>query len=229
MMTQFLGGQILNPEQFHQSRMNLLRNAGITLFVDGGANSGEYAGHIRHSGYAGKIVSFEPLSFEFARLSGLASRDPGWECRHLALGEEDRIVHIHLAGNSYSSSLLPMLDRHLASAPDSRYTGIEAVNMKRLDNACSEFLSGNEKIYLKLDVQGYEMRVLSGAQEILRSTLAIEIELALVELYAGQTLCSEMMNYLHQHGFHLLSYEDNFVDPVTGEVLEINGIFVRYA
>jgi hypothetical protein len=71
------------------------------------------------------------------------------------------------------------------------------------------------------------MAVMKGACGILESTIAIEIELALVELYAGQMLFTEMIPYLYQLGFQLFCYENNFVDLGTGEVLEVNGIFLR--
>lgn len=222
-------GRFWDPESFHRARMETLSRLGITVFVDGGANTGEYASHIRHSGYAGKIVSFEPSSVEFARLYELAAHDPDWECHRLALGDEDRIAHFHLAANSESSSLLPMLDRHLASAPESAYHGVEIVNVRRLDSVCSEFASGAERVYLKLDLQGFEKAALAGASRLLESTAAIEIELALVRLYEGQAVAEEMIAELRRLGFVMLGYEHNFVDPVTGEVLEVNGIGVRDA
>lgn len=227
-MTQkFLDGLFLEPESFHLARLEILRNGQISVFLDCGANRGEFASHIRHSGYSGRMVSFEPASIEFANLSYLASHDPSWDCHQLALGDYDGVASFNLAGNSESSSLLPMLDRHLASAPESQYAGTETVYVSQLDTVCDEYLSGQENIYLKLDVQGNEMAALKGAGRILRSTLAIEIELALVQLYADQTLFSEMISYINQLGFRLYGYENNFVDPITGEVLEVNGIFLR--
>jgi hypothetical protein len=36
-----------------------------------------------------------------------------------------------------------------------------------------------------------------------------------------------MIRYLAQFGFRLHYYENNFADSVTGEILELNGIFLR--
>ncbi|WP_274649482.1 FkbM family methyltransferase [Paenibacillus humicola] len=227
MIHQTLDGYYCEPEQFHQFRMEILSSGGITAFLDCGANTGAFANYIRHSGYGGTMISFEPASAEFAQLSHLASRDPNWVCRQVALGAEEGVARFYLAGNSESSSLLPMLDRHLASAPESQYTGTEIVRVKRLDTVCAGLLPGEQSIYLKLDVQGNEMAVMRGARRILERTTAIEIELAFAQLYEGQMLYDEMIACLKQLGFTLFCYESNFTDPGTGEVLEVNGIFLR--
>ena len=61
---------------------------------------------------------------------------------------------------SVSSSVLPMLDAHLAAAPHSRYVGKEIVPLRRLDDLLESTVSGR-KIFLKLDVQGFEGYVLA--------------------------------------------------------------------
>ncbi|RCW50899.1 FkbM family methyltransferase [Paenibacillus prosopidis] len=219
--------RLMEPEVFHQTRMAILRNYGITVFIDGGANKGQFAQNIRLSGYNGRIISFEPASAEFVQLAQLAAPDPLWDCHKIALGAAEGYVNINLAGNSYSSSLLPMLDQHLISAPDSKYIGVETVRIGCLDNDCSELLPETDRVYLKLDLQGYEMEALKGANNILKMTSAIEMELALVPLYSGQTLFTEMINFLAQFGFQLHYCEINFTDSVTGKILELNGIFLQ--
>ena len=71
----------------------------IDVILDAGANSGQYATGLRHSEFAGRIVSFEPLSGPFARLAHNASADPLWDCRQYALGDDDTTISMNVAGN----------------------------------------------------------------------------------------------------------------------------------
>ena len=104
-------------------RARVLDEAEISLVLDVGANAGQYAQEIRASGYGGRILSFEPLPDAFAQLSRNLASDPLWEGRRLAAGETDGIATMNVAGNSWSSSLLPMLGQHREAAPQAGYVG----------------------------------------------------------------------------------------------------------
>jgi FkbM family methyltransferase len=209
------------------SRPQLIADKQIALVLDVGANTGQYATKLRQQGYRGRIVSFEPLSKEFAQLRQRASSDPHWDCKQVALGSTEGYTIINIAGNSYSSSLLPMLDRHVIGAPDSRYVGRETIAITRLDSLQPSLMQAHERVYLKLDVQGYELEVLKGAGRTLHQVDIIEMELSLVPLYQHQLLYPAMIDYVERLGFDLLYLEGDFADYTTGEVLQVNGIFVR--
>jgi FkbM family methyltransferase len=207
-------------------RQKIIQNNAINLVIDVGANEGYYVQQIRQSGYTEKIVSFEPLPDAFAKLALKAQEDKNWQCFNTALGEQEGTIEINIAGNSYSSSILPMLDRHIEAAPYSVYRETVSVEINTLDNIVHS-LTEHDSIYLKIDVQGYEMPVLKGAVEILPKVRVIEIELSLVPLYESQLLYRDMIDYLDAIGFSLVSLEPNFVDSKTGHVLQIDGIFER--
>jgi FkbM family methyltransferase len=208
-------------------RAKLIANERIDLVLDVGANVGGYAHELRLCGYAGKIVSFEPLSSAFARLEWLAAEDPTWSVTHLALGEHDGSAEINIAANSLSSSLLPMGRRHLDSAPESAYVGQEKVRSARLDSIWDEVVGGAERPWLKLDVQGYEMHVLRGAGERLDEVHAVQPELSLVPLYEGDTPWRYVVDWLGERGFCLAGVEPGFEAPDSGRMLQFDGIFIR--
>lgn len=107
-----------SPESgFEARRSALLRKAGVDLVIDVGANEGQYVRGLRDCGYAGPVVSVEPLGSAFAALSSASSRDPGWKVIRAAAGSSEARRELHIAGNSASSSLLPMLDRHVRAEP----------------------------------------------------------------------------------------------------------------
>lgn len=211
-----------------EARRNFwLEHHGVTLLLDVGANIGQYASLVRSRGYQGRIVSFEPLSIAFAELQKSAQADPAWQVLNVALGTVQTTAMLNVAGYSESSSILPMCDRHVAALPQSAYVRSEAVTVVPLDLLESQFVRANDVVWLKLDVQGYEMQVLEGAEHTLRAVRLIEMELSLVPLYEGQVLICESIERLHQLGFQLIAVEDAFLDEKNRHSLQINGIFER--
>lgn len=208
-------------------RLSLLNDRSIDVVLDVGANQGQYATELRRSGYRGRIVSFEPLASAYSELERRAAATPEWETHNYALGETAGTTSIHIAGNSWSSSLLPMEPRHVASAPESAYVAEEQVQVKTLDELAPEVVGPEERVWLKLDVQGYEIPVLQGAEETLDRVEVVETELSLVELYEGQALLVDAIAHLTERGFGAWFFEPVFRDPISGELLQMDGIFAR--
>ena len=107
-----------SPESSDDARMmRMLSYHNIDLVFDVGANIGQYAEYLRYLGYSGRIVSFEPLSSAYSRLITTAKKDSLWEVAPCAaLGSRDGEIKINVAGNSVSSSALPMFDSHLSDS-----------------------------------------------------------------------------------------------------------------
>jgi FkbM family methyltransferase len=206
----------------------LLKHCHIDLVLDVGANSGQYAAGLRAHGYAGRIVSFEPLAAAHARLTAAARGDPHWSIApRMALGDADGTVDLHVAANSFSSSILDMLPAHERAAPGSGYVASETVPLKRLDDMADGFLAGARRVLLKIDTQGYEDRVLAGAAVLLGKLTAIQTELSLVPLYAGQPLFDDMRQKIEALGFELFAVFSGYVHEQTGQTLQLDGFFLR--
>jgi FkbM family methyltransferase len=208
-------------------RERLLRSRKITLLLDVGANTGEFAASVRASGYAGRIVSFEPLSEPHVRLLERSSADPRWDVRKLALGDTDGSAEINVAGNIASSSLLPMGSRHLQSAPESAYVARERIEAARLDTVWDDLASQGDRVWLKLDVQGYELHALRGVEAVLDRIEVVQAEMGFQHLYEGDATWHELIDWLEARGFRLAGLEPGFEDASSGELLQADGIFVR--
>jgi FkbM family methyltransferase len=208
------------------ARERLLADGGIELVIDVGAHAGEYGRALRASGYRGEIFSFEPIRGLFERLLAAAAGDPAWECRNLGVGSRAETATINVSGNDgFSSSLLPMSPAHERAVRESRYAGTETIELVSLDEALAERGLGEAPTYLKVDAQGYEHEVLAGAVATLRRCRAVELELSLTRLYDGQLLIGEMIELMGGHGFRPTHLEPEFVDPRSGELLQVNGLF----
>jgi FkbM family methyltransferase len=201
----------------------------VDVVLDVGANSGQYATGLRQAGFAGHIISFEPLSSPFSRLTRSSSPDPHWECRQCALGDFDGTVTVNVAGNAgASSSILPMLRSHENVFPQANYVGTEEAAIRRLDSLKDEVLQQNETVFLKIDVQGFEKQVIAGGQStIIDRCAGMEIELSFVALYEGGMLIQEALELVDSMGFALAGLAPGFVDVRNGRVLQADGIFFR--
>jgi len=208
-------------------RARLLKDYRIDLVLDVGANTGQYARQLRELGYKGRIVSFEPLSSAVAELRRAAAYDANWQVRNHACGAENGKREIRVAANSQSSSFLPMKAEHLDAFPDSCYIGTEVVEIKRLDTIFEEVAGPGAKIWLKLDVQGFEAAVVEGSSGCLERIRAIQAEVSLQAMYEGETTLIDFLPLMAQKGFLLVGLETYLSDPSTSHLLQVECIFRR--
>lgn len=208
------------------ARAAILASEGLDLVIDVGAHAGEYGTALRADGYRGPILSFEPVGSQFARLSAAAAGDDAWECRNRAAGSRAETATINVSGNDgFSSSLLAMNEAHERAVGDSRYERSETIEVVGLDEELAGFDRSRRHAYLKVDTQGFEHEVIRGAAGMLAGCRAVELELSLTPLYEGQLLVGEMIGLMREHGFRPTHLEPEFVDPASGELLQLNGLF----
>ncbi|MGE3915861.1 MAG: FkbM family methyltransferase [Hyphomicrobiaceae bacterium] len=208
-------------------RAHWIAALGIDLVVDVGANDGRFVRWMRDKGYAGRIVSFEPQASAFAECRRACAGDSRWRGFQMALGERPGAMEIQVAGNSLSSSLLPMLQSHVEALPESAVVTTERVEVARLDATLAPMLDGASRLYAKIDTQGFELPVLRGATAVLGRIALLELELSLVPLYAGQELMPEVVAEVARLGFTPIWIEQGFSDPRAVRMLQVDGIFVR--
>ena len=208
--------------------MKIFSAHGINLVFDVGANAGHFGRYLRDAGYRDRIVSFEPLSTAWNELLNASRKDPLWEVAPRgAIGSNEGELEIHVARNSVSSSILAMHAAHTDAAPASGYVGKERVPCRRLDSLASEYLHSDSVTLLKIDTQGYEDRVLNGADGIMDRIVGTQLELSLVPLYEGQRMCDELTERMKRLGFELWAMSPVLVDPQSGRLLQIDATFFR--
>lgn len=208
---------------FDERRLRLLKSAEVQLVVDVGANIGQYATHLRRTGYTGRILSVEPIPAAHAELRRAAARDGAWDTLQVAVGGTSGTAKLHLSENSVSSSLLPMTERHERAYPESRYRGSVTVRVTTLADILGCRPEG--PCFLKLDVQGHEMHVLKDAGDVLSSVAAVEVELSLSTLYEGQAPAHAILGFLQESGLTLIDLEPVCWDKTSGDLLQVNALF----
>lgn len=200
----------------------------IDVIFDIGANTGQFARMLFKLGYAGRIVSFEPLTEAYNKLIADSKKYKGWEvAERCAIGEEDGEIEMHISENSISSSALNILDEHVSAAPGSKYIGIEKAKIYKLDTVGKIYAGNSKNILLKIDTQGFEEKILNGADKFLGEVKGLLVETSLVKLYEGQALFREIYDSITARGFDVCGIQPAFVNKETGRVLQVDALFFR--
>jgi hypothetical protein len=101
------------------------------------------------------------------------------------------------------------------------------VDLRTLDSVSKQLVTDSERIFLKLDVQGFESKVLQGAEQFLGRVSGMQLELSLVPLYDGECLFHPMLHCLEERGYDLWSMVPGLVDPSTGRLLQMDAVLFR--
>tara|TARA_Y100000294_G_scaffold175983_1_gene197293 strand:+ start:31 stop:735 length:705 start_codon:yes stop_codon:yes gene_type:complete len=195
--------------------INLLEKHNIDTIIDCGANNGLYGKNLRELGFEGRIISFEPIKSLYLELEKNAKYDDLWSVNNYGLGDYDGTAKINISQNMSSSSLLNIIPSHVNSEPKSKIIKTEEVIIKKLSTVFDKFNLNQKLIYLKLDVQGYEDKVLDGAEDVIKIIKGIQIEMSLIPLYYKSILLPEMINRLNNYEFKLMGILPVFWDQKT--------------
>jgi len=218
-----LSSKILKQDTY---RVSLLEQLGIDLVADIGANIGQYSIELIKSGFKNKIISFEPLGDIYDKLVQNSSRYPQWTVYdRCAVGNETGEIEINVSQNYESSSIYNVLDKSIKAEPSTKFVKKETVKIVRLADVL-KYPTGT-KVHLKIDVQGYEEQVLSGAEAIFDSVSSIEIEISMLPLYEGALTPQVLLTKLTEYGYSPAFYTSVFDDGKTGGVLQLNGFFIK--
>jgi len=230
-MANQLGIEITRYNSISSARARLARfleSHKVTLVFDVGANVGQFGRELRTLGYRGRIVSFEPVSAAYERLSKAASRDPNWiVAPRTAIGSEEGVISINVSENSVFSSVLPGAKLLTRMDSMSAVAREEQVPLATLDSLAPVYMNRGDISFLKIDVQGFEYEVLHGAESILSGLCGVQLEASLVPLYQGEKPFRFMLDFMECKGFELHSLASVFADDATGREIQLDAIFVR--
>ncbi len=208
--------------------VTVLERFQIACVLDVGANAGQYGSLLRSWGYRGRIVSFEPLSGPHAHLEQRAAGDPDWRVApRMALGERDGEATIAVSAESDMSSILPQTELLRRVSPSSKVIGRETVPIRRLDAVAADYLEPADRVFLKLDTQGYEAQILAGARQLLARLSGVQLEMSLVRCYEGERDFRELIDDLALAGFSPYLFFPGYFEPKLARQLQIDGVFMR--
>ncbi len=218
----------LSAVRLHQTyeadRGATMRRRNVDLVIDVGANVGQYASRLRREGYAGEILSIEPLPGAFKSLEQTMGGDRHWSGINAAAGPKAERATFNISADSVCSSLLKPTSTLLHAIPSARVVETVQVDVVRLDDLS---LPPHKNLMLKLDVQGFEKEALSGAYGILQAVDVLELELGVKPGYESGYTLDRALPELTALGFAMTSIGRGVSDPETGELVDIDVLVER--
>ena len=207
----------LLPERLHLRRF--FQHFGVDCVFDVGANAGQYALELRHGvGFAGPIVSYEPIPELAAGLREMAKRDPQWHIEALALDREAGPATFHvMAADVFSSLNGPAEDQPAIFEGMNEVT--RQIEVMRSTLAI-ELPRWREKLqfrrpFLKVRTQGSDLAVVEGAGESIAGFVGLQSELPIRRIYTGASSFEEMMAAYGARGFELSAFTQQLANTAS--------------
>jgi FkbM family methyltransferase len=169
-----------------------LRNAGFQpeLIFDVGAYQGDFAKMVLRNWPASTVACFEVQQDPLRRLR--KASDQGIQVFECLLGAEPNdSVRLHL-GETASSILTEI------ASPQSKFANFP---MRSIDDVVKTDLDGRAPELLKLDVQGYELEVLKGAEANLSRIQVVLAEVNLLDIHKGVPLLHKLVGWFAERNW----------------------------
>lgn len=203
--------------------LELLANRPPAVIYDIGANAGTWTCLAKSIYPAARVIGIEPLKQHHRAFLECSSKWEGevqlFDC---ALGPRSGRAMMQVMNFSDASSILKPTatgEREFSISA----TGQTEVKMCRLDDLISDHKLPAPDL-LKLDVQGYELEVMRGAEGALQRAKAIICEVSFESFYAGQALAVEVFAFLHERGFRIHSLGVN--TPLGQRLVQTDVLFL---
>ena len=144
-----------------------------------------------------------------------------------AVADRDGEIEMNIFDDSpYISSAL-RLD---TSTPDLAVLGKRGARMVRRPARMLDTILSQTDIrsidLMKIDVQGFEDRVIAGANHALARTACIFVEVSFRPLYCQSSIFGQIYAMLNNRGFMLCALEPGFATR-AGELLQADALFVK--
>lgn len=194
--------------------------------IDIGANNGEFLAFLASFFKAEKALAFEPLAAARAEIEGRGIA--GLTIFPHALSDTTGTTTFDVNAYGPASSMLPVSEISASKFPQtSRIVEKVRVPVARLDDLVDpDTLPGS--VFVKMDVQGVEDKVIAGGQKCLSKAEAILIEMSYRAMYDGQALFEEVHAPLAALGFRLAGVK-NQLSAENGEPLFGHFLYRRSA
>jgi len=199
-----------------------LRDKGLrpASILDVGAAKGYWAQRAGAVFPDASLYMIDPLLESEASLRWLCEREPRYHYFLTALGREPATLRINVSRDLDGSSLLD-------------FPGQDQANQRQVpvDSVDRLVAAGRLPVpeLVKLDVQGFELEVMEGAQSLLGRTAAFIVEVSFFEFMPNCPLADQVIAYFTQRGYRLFDVAGLLRRPFQNDLGQMDFVFVSQA
>ena len=179
------------------------------IVADVGANTGKWTRALLTTAPKACVYAFEPSSAAFSRLRDNLEKESRVHLFNVAVGSQAGTDT--LWADSPGSGLASLSRRRLDHF-DIDFNHSESVQVLTLDSWCSKIQVLPSLI--KIDVEGHEMEVLRGAEEVLKSSSVVQFEFGGCNI-DSRTYFQDFYYFFQDFGFRLFRLSARGLIPVT--------------
>lgn len=180
---------------------------------DVGAAGGNWAKLVHPIWPQARIIGFEPNQHEMDNLAKTKAAIPQFEYHRCFLGRT--AGEVEYAEHDRQTSLLESSGGKRAKA-----------EVKVLDELIASGAVPPPD-FIKLDVQGYELEVLSGATEAMRHARALLLEVSLVPFHKGLPTIDVVLDFMRERGFVWYDIMGILRRPLEDDLWQLDAFFVK--
>ncbi len=177
-----------------------IKDLNFNTLLDIGSNKGQFILLVENYFKEVDVHSFEPIKEILDKQKKLFKFKKNIFFYNFGIGEQNENKDFFITKRKDSSSFLKA---EIDDNSDYKITKKIQIEIKSLD----EILKDKNliaPILAKIDVQGYELQVLKGANNLLKKIKYLIVEVSDSEIYSGQSIYAEILDYLKEKNFALL-------------------------
>lgn len=160
------------------------------------------------------------------QLTSTSKEHKNWKVYdRVALGAEEGEITINVSNLVGNSSVLEMKNTKY-NVQNAHYVAREVVpqiTLETLNN--DEWVRKFKNVFIKIDVQGYELSVIRKLASAEYNIIGFYIKLSLITLYENQEDYLEIAGFLKSMGYHLCYAEPESVRH--NKMVQFNGLFLK--
>lgn len=217
-----------NPHDFPKDDLYEILDVSEPTIIESGANDGGNTGSYLRIFDNPTIHAIEPLPKPFEELSNTFSDNENVILYNCALGDREDRVDMNVYEDDGSSSVFESNKAHQTYGGESKVNLESTITVQQttIDNLMNENDLVTDIDIINLDMQGYELNALKGANRVLENCKAIIVEVSFVPLYNGQPLFCDISSFLSEYDFHIYDLYFRWKGE-NGEITHGDAVFLN--